>query len=85
MPNATPPLLLEIADALKVAADREDWEEVETLFRKFQGRLHDVVEGRLSRAETRSALDALNEAIGHAQRRRDEIRGLIEKLSDQPL
>lgn len=85
MEQASQQSLQGLAEAMSTAADREDWETVEMLFGQFKVRLHEVETGRISRADATSALTALNEAIAHTARRRNEIRDLIEKLSGQPL
>jgi len=67
------------------AADREDWESLGIALAELQKNALNRRYTMNDSSDISSTLESLQAAISQAQRRRDEIRDLVNKISDAPL
>jgi hypothetical protein len=77
--------LEKLASAIREAADRESWEEVNSLMQSFDKLLHSTNFTRQDKAKLLVSVHLINEAIGSATRRKDEIRNLVNQIGSSPL
>lgn len=74
-----------IATAVRDAADREDWENVNALMQRLDVCAKNASLTSADKAELTTALTLLSEAIQSATRRKEEIRDLVNILGSTPL
>lgn len=73
------------AQALRDAADCQDWEKVSLLLSKLDLEARNSTFQADDRALVVSTLKLLSEAMQSASKRREEIRNLVNKLGDAPI
>lgn len=74
-----------VAQALRDAADHEEWERAALLTQELDNYARVSVFDARDKALLTSTLRLLGEAVQSTIRRKEEIRGLVNKLSETPI
>jgi hypothetical protein len=77
--------LLTLATELSDAADQEDWERLAPMLLQFDQLAKNIRYKPADKITLLSALDKLKMAVESTTRRKEEIRKLVNNLSDSPV
>lgn len=77
--------LKDLASAIRDAADKENWEDVNSLMLRLDEHVKTARFTSQDKSNISESVKLLDEAISSATRRKEEIRNLVNQIGNSPL